>query len=82
VIDGWVVDVGDELFDDLLPLLRRTFGEFAGPERRMLGDRVRRLGDAGARPRARRVGAGDEAINVERASRVVPRLREILGIKP
>ncbi|WP_232326672.1 DUF5682 family protein [Microbispora sp. ATCC PTA-5024] len=40
-VDGWLTGLSPEAFVDVLPLLRRTFGAFAPPERRMIGDRVR-----------------------------------------
>ncbi len=75
IVDGWVDEVSAELFDDLLPLLRRTFSEFSGPERRMIGERIVR-----ARAGAGRPPAADDSIDQERANRVVPLLRQILGL--
>jgi hypothetical protein len=76
VVDGWVTGVTAKPFDDLLPLLRRTFSAFGTPERRMIGDRVRRLDGSGNV--AAEVEAG-ENIDPDRARRVVPVLRAILG---
>ena len=45
MVDGWLAGVGDEVFTDVLPLLRRTFATFGPAERRQIGERVRRLGD-------------------------------------
>lgn len=42
VVDAWVAGVRTEAFDDLLPLLRRTFSEFSAPERRVIGEQVSR----------------------------------------
>jgi Family of unknown function (DUF5682) len=41
LVDDWVATVNAETFDDLLPLLRRTFGTFAVGERRMIAEAVR-----------------------------------------
>jgi Family of unknown function (DUF5682) len=41
LVDDWMATVNTETFDDLLPLLRRTFGTFAAGERRMIGEAVR-----------------------------------------
>jgi hypothetical protein len=46
-VDDWVAGVDDEVFDDVLPLLRRTFSAFSRPERREIGEQVSRVGDAG-----------------------------------
>ena len=79
VIDGWLVDARPEVFDDLLPLLRRTFSAFAPAERRAVGDHVRSLD----RGETHRTGAAaEEGLDAERAARVVPRLLEILGRRP
>ncbi|AIJ23878.1 DUF5682 family protein [Amycolatopsis methanolica] len=76
IVDRWATGVGEEVFDHLLPLLRRTFAEFSAPERREIGLRVRRIdrgeGASGAR-------AADEDLNHERAALVVPRILELLG---
>jgi len=40
LIDEWLTGLTDQAFIDVLPLLRRTFGTFAAPERRAIGERV------------------------------------------
>ncbi|WP_373869684.1 DUF5682 family protein [Acrocarpospora pleiomorpha] len=40
MVDGWLTGLQGEAFIDVLPLLRRTFGAFAPPERRAIGSRV------------------------------------------
>ncbi|MBT2536422.1 DUF5682 family protein [Arthrobacter sp. ISL-69] len=42
LVDDWVAGVRDEVFDDVLPLLRRTFSAFSRPERREIGEQVSR----------------------------------------
>ncbi|TAP40048.1 DUF5682 family protein [Arthrobacter sp. S39] len=44
IVDDWVAAVDDEIFDDVLPLLRRTFSAFSRPERREIGEQVSRRG--------------------------------------
>ncbi|GAB93030.1 DUF5682 family protein [Gordonia rhizosphera] len=46
VIDRWLIGLGDQDFTDVLPLLRRTFGEFDAGVRRNIGNRVASLGEA------------------------------------
>lgn len=41
LVDDWVAAVPDDVFDDLLPLLRRTFARFEPAERRRIGHRLR-----------------------------------------
>ena len=43
LLDEWVASVDEATFEDLLPLLRRTFSRFQSPERRQIGGRVRNL---------------------------------------
>jgi hypothetical protein len=42
LVDDWVSAVQDEVFDDVLPLLRRTFSGFSRPERREIGEQLSR----------------------------------------
>jgi hypothetical protein len=82
VVDDWLSDVPGALFDDLLPLVRRTFSAFSKPERRMIGDKLRGLDD-GASPAAHRLptGAGPQ-VDEARAGRALPVLRQLLGRAP
>ena len=79
VVDEWVADVRGGAFDEVLPVLRRTFSAFPAPDRRALGAHLRRL-EAGA-------GAGDgegdgEALDLDRAALVLPRVLDLLGMAP
>ncbi|GGQ55049.1 DUF5682 family protein [Couchioplanes azureus] len=71
LIDGWLADIPADGFDDVLPLLRRTFGAFATGERRAIGERV--AGGAGSAP--------PEPITLDhdRAALVLPTLGTLLG---
>jgi hypothetical protein len=75
IVDEWTTGVDAELFDHLLPLLRRTFSDFTATERRDIGLRVKRI-DRGAG--ASGVRAEDTALDNERAALVVPRILELL----
>jgi hypothetical protein len=48
LLDEWVRGLAADDFTDALPLLRRTFGGFAAPERATIGERVRRLAGSGS----------------------------------
>ena len=50
LVDDWLVGLGAEEFAEAVPLLRRTFGTFAEPERRTIGERVRGGATAPAGP--------------------------------
>ena len=62
----------------LLPLLRRAFADFQAPERRAMGEKVKRLRHAATplTPARRQPARSTE----ERADRVLPVLAQILGV--
>jgi hypothetical protein len=71
LLDGWLADIPADAFDDVLPLLRRTFGAFEAGERRAIGEKI-----AGGRAGGDASGLGfDEA----RADLVLPTLSALLG---
>ncbi|GIE88763.1 DUF5682 family protein [Actinoplanes regularis] len=72
LVDAWLADVPAEAFEDVLPLLRRTFGTFDAGERRAIGERV-------AGPRAGATPTGVIMIDTERAVTVLPALGALLG---
>jgi hypothetical protein len=74
LVDRWLAAVAAEQFDEVLPLLRRTFGAFADPERRAIGERAAAL--TGAVPAARVV----EGLDEKRAELVVPVFARLLGV--
>ncbi|GAA4229863.1 hypothetical protein FHR32_000034 [Streptosporangium album] len=74
LVDGWLTGLAPETFVDVLPLLRRTFGAFAAPERRSIGSRVRSLA-TGAAPDAAVAAELDE----KRAAAAVRTVLMILG---
>ncbi|MER5426318.1 DUF5682 family protein [Streptosporangium roseum] len=74
LIDGWLTGLAPETFVDVLPLLRRTFGAFAAPERRSIGSRVHSLATGTAQ------GGEDVAeLDEERAAAAVRTVLMILG---
>ncbi|GAA3447933.1 DUF5682 family protein [Planomonospora venezuelensis] len=74
LIDGWLTGLTPEAFVDVLPLLRRTFGAFAAPERRAIGERARSLGTG-----ATTAAAAADDIDDQRAAAAVRTVLEILG---
>jgi hypothetical protein len=72
LVDTWLTTIADDQFVDVLPLLRRTFGQFAAPERRAIGERARHL-DA---PASRHL---DTELDPERAALVMPTVSLLLG---
>jgi hypothetical protein len=76
MIDSWVSDIDETTFEDLVPLLRRTFSRFEPAERRQLGNRLRRLDQH--QTHASGLAA---KLDLERAWPVVRRTAELLGLE-
>ncbi|KAB8142658.1 hypothetical protein F8S13_13975 [Chloroflexia bacterium SDU3-3] len=77
IIDGWVRGLTPELFQQVLPLLRRTFATFTKPERRQMGERAKD-GTASA------AAGGGEALPLDtaRAEAALPLVAQLLGLAP
>jgi hypothetical protein len=84
-LDAWLADLTPEAFVAVLPLVRRAFSGFAGPEKRAMGEKVKHLRAGGtAGPQSGDAIGGAEALaalNRERADTVLPVLAQILGVK-
>jgi Family of unknown function (DUF5682) len=85
--DGWLAGLSADAFTAVLPALRRTFGEFAPPERRAIGDKAARLDGTGrppAMPAARggqtSTAAADDDLDEDRATIAVRAVAAILGL--
>lgn len=72
IVDDWVAGVDETTFEDLLPLLRRTFSRFEPAERRRIGTRLRNRSEAPA----------EHVVDLDRsrAEPVVRRVAELLGL--
>jgi Family of unknown function (DUF5682) len=82
VFDRWLAELSAPVFVEMMPLLRRAFADFTAPERRQMGNKVKRLGSgSGERPVAPFSPVEDTDIDHERASRVLQILAHILGTK-
>ncbi len=86
ILDGWVASLSEQEFLDVLPLLRRTFGEFAAPERSSIGRAVRHLLPATSHRRGgvasapQRGGTSDaDEIDAERAAGALRTVAMILA---
>ena len=71
LLDGWLADIPANAFDDVLPLLRRTFGAFDPGERRAIGEKIAGGGSARA--------ASPLGFDPARADLVLPTLSALLG---
>jgi hypothetical protein len=83
VLDGWVASLDEDDFLEVLPLLRRTFGEFSAPERAAIGTAAGQLsGYRAAGARQQRPGAGTDDIDADRAAGALATVALILGGVP
>ncbi len=88
MLDSWVTALPGDTFTALLPLLRRTFSTFAAPERRQMGERVRRgpASPADLALTAIPAAATDPAyaaiagFDLVRAEAVLPLVAQLMGI--
>lgn len=78
MFDRWLAELSGEAFIQLLPLVRRAFADFTGPECRQMGEKVKRLRAGSDAPLAARESV---EIDRDRAAQVLPVLKHILGVK-
>jgi hypothetical protein len=76
IVDEWVSGIREETFEDLLPLLRRTFAQFQPPERASIGRQVARLGRSDAAQ-----AVPSTRLDIERARPAVARVAALLGLE-
>ena len=83
-LDRFVARLSADDFQEMLPLLRRAFSSFSGPERRMMAERVKVLGTSstGATASSRSTSSDEPPIDHARARAVLPVLARILGVTP
>ena len=79
LVDGWLAGLSAGAFAAVLPALRRTFGGFAPPERRAIGDKAAGL-DGTGRPLATAAPADDD-LDEDRAAIAVRAVAAILGLR-
>jgi hypothetical protein len=72
LVDEWLAGLSDDGFTAVLPALRRTFGAFPPPERRAIGDRAAKIGNAAP-------VSGELVIDERRAAGAVAAVEAILG---
>ena len=75
--DGWLAGLSPDTFTAVLPALRRTFGEFAPPERRAIGQQAAQFDGSGRRPGVRASAA--DGLDEERAGLAAGAVALILG---
>lgn len=75
IVNGWLLAQPDDVFTELLPLLRRTVATFSAPERRELAQRAAQAGGTHTHTHT----APATAIDPARARRVLPILHTLFG---
>ncbi|MDI3321034.1 DUF5682 family protein [Pinibacter soli] len=73
MVNNWVTQLNEEVFTQLLPLLRRTFAVFSKPERRKIGEKVKFEG-SGITKTGTQI-----SINKERAETAIGVVMELMG---
>ncbi|HCE43499.1 MAG TPA: hypothetical protein DET40_08115 [Lentisphaeria bacterium] len=76
IIDDWVTGLNGENFLRTLPLLRRTFSQFASGERRQIGNRAK----SGKTAVSVSEAVSEDDFDTARAEAILPVLAEILGL--
>jgi Family of unknown function (DUF5682) len=76
ILYKWVVELPDTQFDELLPILRRTFAKFEPADRRKLGEKAKQ-GHAAADVTTEALPS--EFFDVQRAESVLPSVVALLG---
>ena len=76
--DGWLAGLSADAFTAVLPALRRTFGGFAPPERRAIGQQAARLDGSGRRPAV--AASATDDLDSERAALAASGVALILGL--
>ncbi|MGB8193790.1 MAG: DUF5682 family protein [Chitinophagaceae bacterium] len=75
LVDNWVDSLDEHVFNDVLPLLRRTFSNFSQPERKKLGEKVRHGTASNSVAQVT-----ETAFDPERAATGIPVVMQLLGL--
>jgi hypothetical protein len=76
VVDNWVLGLSPDQFNEVLPLVRRTFSAFPPAERRQMGQRV-----TSGVSRAKTASATAAQVDESRGDLVLPVVAKILGLE-
>ena len=74
ILDNWVRQLDEDIFVQLLPLLRRSFSAFTNAERRKIGEKAK----SGTASTIKAI-PGESNFNYERAIKGVPVVMQLLG---
>jgi hypothetical protein len=79
IVDRWVSSLSRDIFESVCPIARRTFSTFEAPERRQIGENLKRGVSGGAATGAAPASASGDDYDALRGALVEPVLRLILG---
>ncbi|RNI28243.1 hypothetical protein EFA69_19450 [Rufibacter immobilis] len=74
IIDDWLADLSPETFQELVPILRRTFSDYTGAEKRKLASKAKSGGSVAL------VSTEEAALDEDRARRLLPVFYNLLGL--
>ncbi|GAA1976672.1 DUF5682 family protein [Terrabacter lapilli] len=75
IVDEWLAGATEETFEDLLPLVRRTFSRYQPAERRLIGTHLRDLASG------TRTQATTASIDLDRAAPAIAAVARLLGLE-
>ncbi len=78
ILDRWVKTLKEDVFMQILPLLRRTFSTFHAQERRQIGNKIK-SGSSDFDIQSSELEFGE--IDRTRAEQVLPLVAQLLGVK-
>ena len=76
MIDNWILSISAEYFQNVLPVLRRTFSSFTVPERKQMANLAVQHQGIGSQ---KRMDVSENSIDLERASQALPILMILYG---
>ena len=88
ILNDWLCTLSDEMFQELVALLRRSFSEFSGPELRLMGQKIKKLpvttsGEITTITSTKKtVSTQESQLDLKRVEKVLPILQRILQTEP
>lgn len=74
IVNSWVQDLDKEEFQNVTPLLRRTFSEYSSSEKIKIAERARQ------QKKEKALESAEALFNHERAAKVLPVLEQLMGL--
>jgi hypothetical protein len=78
LLEEWIAEMPDEVFQATLPLIRRAFSSFSGPERERMLQKIR---VGASSPGPSQASTPTTAFDQERARKVLPTVKLLLGME-